>query len=199
MSESCSQSVRPSPSSSQLAVMSCHDYYPPLTFSLPASDNGCRYIYTVISPKSGHHKLNPKLLYSTHLGFSFFSPEHHFCIWVCVILPLHIFCCMYYDLQQASTLRCTIWGPFHFIVCILCYFLLILLARQLTNWQHETHRLTRWKSAFHQVTTFATKAWVALNSRILAQLNFSTAANGLHFISAMPFFWTYTELLVQDF
>ncbi len=133
MSESCSQSVRPSPSSSQLAVMSCHNYYPPLTSSLPAPDNGCRYAYIVISPKSGHHTLNPKLLYSTHLGFSFFSPEHHFCIWVCVILPLHIFCCMYYDLQQASTLRCTIWGPFHFIVCIFSYFLLFLLAQQLTD------------------------------------------------------------------
>jgi hypothetical protein len=81
-------------------------------------------------------------------------------------------------------------------VCIISYFLLILLAQQLTDWQHETHRLTCWKSALHQVTTFATKAWVALNSRILAQLNFSTAANALHF---MPFFWTYTELLVQDF
>ncbi len=133
MSESCSQSVRPSPSSAQLAVMSRHDYYPPLMSSLPAPDNGCRYTYIVISAKSGHHKLNPKLLYSTHLGSSFFSLEQHFCIRVCVILPLHIFCCMYYDLQQASTLRCTIWGPFHFIVCIICYFLLILLAQQLTD------------------------------------------------------------------
>jgi hypothetical protein len=73
-------------------------------------------------------------------------------------------------------------------VCIISYFWLLLLAQQLTDWQHETHRLTHWKSAFHQVTTFATKAWVALNSRILAQLNFSTAANALHLSAQCHFF-----------